>query len=151
MKIFSSIIAAIGKQLKQSVKVFQSLMLYRRLPVTSRHVQSTLGVGKVSIPTFVIETIYPVDTRTFMIATQDEEIFRVFDLVGEKKTDSLEGLFSSIYIVAKEKVVCFWWKPAIFKKSKEVVILTVYVPLKNDDEYQISGTKARKVKTDRIS
>lgn len=30
-KIFSSIIAAIGKQLKQSVNVFHSLMLYRRL------------------------------------------------------------------------------------------------------------------------
>lgn len=32
-KIFSSIMAAIGRQLKQSVKVFQSLMLYRRLPI----------------------------------------------------------------------------------------------------------------------
>lgn len=30
--IFSSIIAAIGKQLKQSVNVFHSFMLYRRLP-----------------------------------------------------------------------------------------------------------------------
>jgi hypothetical protein len=31
-KIFSSITAATGKQLKQSVKVFHSLMLYRLLP-----------------------------------------------------------------------------------------------------------------------
>jgi hypothetical protein len=31
-KIFSSTIAATGRQLKQSVKVFHSLMLYRRLP-----------------------------------------------------------------------------------------------------------------------
>jgi hypothetical protein len=31
-KIFSSMMAAIGRQLKQSVNVFQSLMLYRRLP-----------------------------------------------------------------------------------------------------------------------
>lgn len=31
-KIFSSMTAAIGRQLKQSVKVFHSLMLYRRLP-----------------------------------------------------------------------------------------------------------------------
>eukprot|EP00732_Lithocolla_globosa_P002780 Lithocolla_globosa_v1_NODE_1947_length_2245_cov_434.685845.p3 type:complete len:108 gc:universal NODE_1947_length_2245_cov_434.685845:1457-1780(+) len=30
-KIFSSITAAMGRQLKQSVKVFHSLMLYRRL------------------------------------------------------------------------------------------------------------------------
>lgn len=32
VKIFSSMIAAMGKQLKQSVKVFHSLMLYRLLP-----------------------------------------------------------------------------------------------------------------------
>ncbi len=31
-KIFSSMSAATGRQLKQSVKVFQILMLYRRLP-----------------------------------------------------------------------------------------------------------------------
>lgn len=35
-KIFSSTIAATGKQLKQSVKVFHSLMLYRRLPEQKR-------------------------------------------------------------------------------------------------------------------
>lgn len=33
VKIFSSIMAAMGRQLKQSVKVFHSLILYRRLPV----------------------------------------------------------------------------------------------------------------------
>lgn len=33
VNIFSSMIAAIGKQLKQSVNVFHSLMLYRRLPM----------------------------------------------------------------------------------------------------------------------
>lgn len=32
-KIFSSIIAAMGRQLKQSVKVFQSFILNLRLPV----------------------------------------------------------------------------------------------------------------------
>ncbi len=31
VKIFSSIMAAMGRQLKQSVNVFHSLMLYRRL------------------------------------------------------------------------------------------------------------------------
>lgn len=31
VKIFSSMMAAMGRQLKQSVNVFHSLMLYRRL------------------------------------------------------------------------------------------------------------------------
>jgi len=34
-KIFSSTIAATGRQLKQSVNVFQSLILYRRLPTSN--------------------------------------------------------------------------------------------------------------------
>jgi len=33
--IFSSMMAAIGRQLKQSVNVFHSFMLYRRLPDTT--------------------------------------------------------------------------------------------------------------------
>ena len=37
-KIFSSMSAATGRQLKQSVKVFQILMLYRRLPARSASV-----------------------------------------------------------------------------------------------------------------
>lgn len=35
-KIFSSMIAATGRQLKQSVKVFHNFMLYRRLPAAHR-------------------------------------------------------------------------------------------------------------------
>ncbi len=35
-KIFSSMMAATGKQLKQSVNVFQILMLYLRLPAKTR-------------------------------------------------------------------------------------------------------------------
>ena len=31
--------------------------------------------------TFVVKTIYPVDTGTFMIASEDEEVFGIFDLV----------------------------------------------------------------------
>lgn len=36
VKIFSSMMAAMGKQLKQSVNVFHSLMLYLLLPVYQR-------------------------------------------------------------------------------------------------------------------
>ena len=37
VKIFSSMMAAMGRQLKQSVNVFHSLMLYRRLPGGDDH------------------------------------------------------------------------------------------------------------------
>ena len=31
--------------------------------------------------TFVIKAIYPVDTGTFVIASEDEEVFGIFDLI----------------------------------------------------------------------
>src|ERR1700754_2627252 len=44
VKIFSSMMAAMGRQLKQSVNVFHSLMLYLRLPVGqgARHPSSAI-------------------------------------------------------------------------------------------------------------
>lgn len=45
-KIFSSMMAAIGKQLKQSVNVFQSLMLYLRLPTEIELVQQPFNSSR---------------------------------------------------------------------------------------------------------
>lgn len=54
------------------------------------------------IPSFtlVIETIDAVDRGSFMIATQDEKILRIFDLVGQKKAYGLERVFPSVDIVS---------------------------------------------------
>jgi len=62
-----------------------------------------------------------------VVAPEDEKVFGVLDLVGEEETDSLERLFPPIDVVAEEKIVCFWWEPAILEKSKEVIILTMDV------------------------
>ena len=77
--------------------------------------------------TFVIKAIYPIDTGAFVIAPEDEEVFGIFDLVSKKQADRLETLLPSINIIAKEEVVCFWWEPAVFEESQEVVILAVDV------------------------
>ena len=39
VNIFSSMMAAMGRQLKQSVKVFHNLMLYLRLPISASSVE----------------------------------------------------------------------------------------------------------------
>ena len=39
--------------------------------------------------TFVVKSVNPVDTGAFMIPTENEEVFRVFDFVGEKQADGL--------------------------------------------------------------
>jgi len=40
--------------------------------------------------TFVIEAVDTVDGSTFMIAAQDEKVFRILDLVCKEQADSLE-------------------------------------------------------------
>jgi hypothetical protein len=75
--------AAIGKQLKQSVKVFHSLMLYLRLPV-QKIVSVNLDGNGVEERTFIIEAVYPIDASAFMVPSQYEEVFRVFDLVRKE-------------------------------------------------------------------
>lgn len=68
--------------------------------------------------TFIIKTVYPVDASAFVVASQDEEVFGVFDLVGEEEADCLKGLFSPVDVVTKEEVVCFWREAAILEQSE---------------------------------
>ena len=84
VKIFSSMMAAIGRQLKQSVNVFHSLILYRRLPRVRIRVSIFHGKEKVRLHTFVVKPVYSVDTSTFVVSTKDKKVFGVFDLVGEE-------------------------------------------------------------------
>lgn len=105
-KIFSSTMAATGKQLKQSVKVFHSLMLYRRLPdeigkkqrIINKKYEMCKWKGAISgkvvvrdqiLLTLIIEAIYTVDRGALVVATQQEEVFRIFDFVGQQEADGL--------------------------------------------------------------
>jgi len=49
---------------------------------------------------FVIKSINAINRCTFVISSQNEEIFWIFYLVGEKKTNGFETLFSAINIVS---------------------------------------------------
>jgi hypothetical protein len=82
VKIFSSMMAAMGRQLKQSVKVFHSLILYLRLPNTDQHTFGEYSRGG----TFIVESVDPVDACTFMVSAKDEEVFGVFDFVCQEET-----------------------------------------------------------------
>lgn len=48
---------------------------------------------------FVVETVDAVNGCTFVVATQDEEVFGVLDLVGQQEADGLERLLSSVDVV----------------------------------------------------
>ena len=88
VKIFSSMIAAMGRQLKQSVNVFQSLILYRRLPRRTKHVNTRTLAGlrptRGKKRTFVVKAVNSVDRGALMVAAKDEKVFGVLDLVCEE-------------------------------------------------------------------
>ena len=52
-----------------------------------------------------------------MVPTQNEEIFWVLDLVCKQQTYRLQGLFSSIDVIAKEEVVRFWRESSVFEET----------------------------------
>ena len=76
---------------------------------------------------FVVEAIDSVDRGTLVVSTQDEEVFRILDLVCQEQTDGLEGLLSSIYVITEEEVVCLWRKPTIFEQAEEIVVLAMNI------------------------
>ncbi len=51
---------------------------------------------------FIVEAIDTIDRGTFVIPSQDEEILGIFDLVCKEQTDGLQGLFTTIHVVAEE-------------------------------------------------
>jgi hypothetical protein len=56
--------------------------------------------------TFIIESVDSIDTCTLVIATKNEKVFGVFNLVGEEKTYRFKRLFPPIHVIAEEEVVC---------------------------------------------
>lgn len=62
-----------------------------------------------------------------MVAAKNEEIFRVFDLVGQQKADCLKRLLSTINVVAEEEIVCFGWESTVLEKAKQIVVLPMNV------------------------
>jgi hypothetical protein len=96
--------------------------------------QAVEAVGK-SLPqldvvpalALVIEAVNAVDRRAFMIATENEEVLRILDLVGKQQADCLKRLLPSVNIVAKKQIVGFWWEAAILEETQKVIVLAVDV------------------------
>lgn len=73
----------------------------------------------------IVETVDTVDGGTLVVATEDEEVLWVLDLVGEEEADGLERLLSAVDVVTKEEVVGFWWESSVLEESEEIVVLSV--------------------------
>lgn len=53
----------------------------------------------------VIESVDPVNTGTFMIAAEEEEVLWVLDLVRQEEADGLEALLASVDVIAQEEII----------------------------------------------
>lgn len=62
-----------------------------------------------------------------MVATQQEEVFWVFNLVGQHQADGLDRLFSPVHVISQEQVVSFSREAGVLKEFNEVGVLTVDV------------------------
>jgi hypothetical protein len=94
--------------LKQSVNVFHSLILYRRLPAARHHqLAPTPARRKEKTRTFIVKPIYPVDASALVVPAEDKKVLRVLDFVRKQQANRLERLFPAIDVVAEEEVVRF--------------------------------------------
>lgn len=81
----------------------------------------------VSALALIVETVDAVDGGALVVATQDEEVLWILDLVRQEKADGLERLLATVDVVTKEQVVCLWGETAVFEQTQEVIVLTVDV------------------------
>lgn len=65
-----------------------------------------------------------------MVPPEQEEIFRVFDLVGEQQTDRFQRLLPSVHIIAQEEIISFRREASILEKPQQVCVLSMNITWK---------------------
>ena len=73
----------------------------------------------------VVEAIDTVDGGAFVVTAQDEEVFRILDLVCEQEANGLERLLATVDIIAEEEVVSLGRETAVLEEAEKIIILTV--------------------------
>lgn len=81
----------------------------------------------VSSLALIVEAIDTVYRCTLVVASKDKEILWILDLVGEEEADGLQGLLSSVDVVAQKEVVGFRRESSILKQTQEIVVLAVNI------------------------
>jgi hypothetical protein len=101
--IFSSIMAATGRQLKQSVKVFQisnrsllTLTSNRSLLTLTHTCEGLPDLDVVPPLALVVEAIDAVDRGALVITAQDEKVLWKFDFERQQQANCFQGLLPPI-------------------------------------------------------
>jgi hypothetical protein len=85
----------------------------------------------------VIKAVDPIDGGTLVVSTQDEEIFRVLDLVRQQQADRLETLLTTVHVVAQKDVIGLRREAAVFKETQQIIVLPMNVTADLDRSLQL--------------
>ena len=73
----------------------------------------------------IVETINAVDRSALMVATENEKVLGVLDLVGQQQADGLERLLPAVDVVTEEEVIGLGREATVLEEAQEVVVLAV--------------------------
>ncbi len=65
--------------------------------------------------TLIVEAVDAIDGGTLMVPPEQEEVFWVFDLVGEQQADGFQRLLPSVYVIPQKQIVGLWREAAILE------------------------------------
>ena len=81
----------------------------------------------VSALALVVKAVDTIDARTLVIASEQEEVFRELDLVGQKEANRLQGLLTTIDVIAEEEVVGIWREASVLEQAQQIIVLTMNI------------------------
>ena len=70
--------------------------------------------------TFVVESVNSIDGGALVVASEEEEVLGMFDLVRHQQANTLDGHFSSINVIAQEQVVGISGESSVFKQFNKI-------------------------------
>jgi hypothetical protein len=99
-----------------------------------RNWQAVEAVGK-RLPQFdvvpplalIVEAINAINARALVIPTKDEKVLWILDLVRQQQANGLKRLLASINVISQKQIIRFGRETAVFKKTEEIVVLSVNV------------------------
>jgi hypothetical protein len=75
----------------------------------------------------IVKSVNTINGCALVVATEEEEVLRVLDLVGQEEAHGLEGLLATINVITQEEIVGIGRETAIFEKSEQIVVLPVHI------------------------
>lgn len=64
---------------------------------------------------FIVESVNAVYGGAFVVAAKKEEIFGVFNFIGEQQANGFQTLFASVDVITKKEVISFGREAAVLE------------------------------------